>query len=167
MTSRGVFISQPIKFFLDFQVENTANSVLIYTDGACKGNPGPGGWGAILKYGKHEKELNGYSAETTNNIMELTAVIEALKSLTRPCPIILTTDSNYVKNGITTWIHDWKKRGWKTANKKPVKNKELWIALETESQKHEITWHWVKGHSGHPENERADELANEAVEENV
>ena len=142
------------------------NIVHIFTDGACKGNPGPGGWGAILKYGDHEKELNGYSPETTNNIMELTAVIEALKSLTRPCKIILTTDSNYVKNGITEWIHGWKKKGWKTANKKPVKNKEYWRILDAEVQRHHIEWKWVKGHSGHPENERADELANEAVEAN-
>jgi ribonuclease HI len=144
-----------------------SNLVQIFTDGACKGNPGPGGWGAIMKYGDHVKELNGYSAETTNNIMELTAVIEALKSLTRPCNIILTTDSNYVKNGITEWIHNWKKNGWKTANKKPVKNKECWIQLDAEVQRHQIKWEWVKGHSGHPENERADELANEAVEENI
>ena len=143
-----------------------SNLVQIFTDGACKGNPGPGGWGAIMKYGDHVKELNGYSAETTNNIMELTAVIEALKSLTRPCAIILTTDSNYVKNGITEWIHNWKKKGWKTANKKPVKNKECWLQLDVEVQRHQIEWKWVKGHSGHPENERADELANEAVEDN-
>ena len=143
-----------------------SNLVQIFTDGACKGNPGPGGWGAIMKYGDHVKELNGYSAETTNNIMELTAVIEALKSLTRPCNIILTTDSNYVKNGITEWIHNWKKKGWKTANKKPVKNKECWLQLDVEVQRHQIEWKWVKGHSGHPENERADELANEAVDEN-
>jgi ribonuclease HI len=143
-----------------------SNLVQIFTDGACKGNPGPGGWGAIMKYGDHVKELNGYSAETTNNIMELTAVIEALKSLTRPCKIILTTDSNYVKNGITEWIHNWKKKGWKTANKKPVKNKECWLQLDVEVQRHQIEWKWVKGHSGHPENERADELANEAVEDN-
>ena len=142
------------------------NIVHVFTDGACKGNPGSGGWGAILKYGDHEKELNGYSPETTNNIMELTAVIEALKSLTRPCKIILTTDSNYVKNGITEWIHGWKKKGWKTANKKPVKNKEYWQLLDAEVQRHHIEWKWVKGHSGHPENERADELANEAVEAN-
>ena len=144
-----------------------SNLVQIFTDGACKGNPGPGGWGAIMKYGDHVKELNGYSAETTNNIMELTAVIEALKSLTRPCAIILTTDSNYVKDGITQWIHNWKKKGWKTANKKPVKNKEYWLQLDVEVQRHQIEWKWVKGHSGHPENERADELANEAVEDNV
>ena len=143
-----------------------SNLVQIFTDGACKGNPGPGGWGAIMKYGDHVKELNGYSADTTNNIMELTAVIEALKSLTRPCKIILTTDSNYVKNGITEWIHNWKKKGWKTANKKPVKNKECWLQLDVEVQRHQIEWKWVKGHSGHPENERADELANEAVEDN-
>ena len=142
------------------------NIVHIFTDGACKGNPGPGGWGAIMKYGDHIKELNGYSSKTTNNIMEITAVIEALKSLTRPCAIILTTDSNYVKDGITQWIHNWKKKGWKTANKKPVKNKECWLQLDVEVQRHQIEWKWVKGHSGHPENERADELANEAVENN-
>ena len=142
------------------------NIVHIFTDGACKGNPGPGGWGAIMKYGNHVKELNGYSSKTTNNIMEITAVIEALKSLTRPCAIILTTDSNYVKDGITQWIHNWKKKGWKTANKKPVKNKEYWLLLDVEVQRHQIEWKWVKGHSGHPENERADELANEAVEDN-
>ena len=147
-------------------MSNPDNTVHIFTDGACKGNPGPGGWGAILKYGYHVKELKGYSPETTNNIMELTAVIEALKSLTRPCKIILTTDSNYVKNGITEWIHSWKKKGWKTANKKPVKNKEYWQQLDVEVQRHTIDWKWVKGHSGHPENERADELANEAVDEN-
>ena len=147
-------------------MSNILKIVHIYTDGACKGNPGPGGWGAILKYGQHVKELNGYSRETTNNIMEITAVIEALKSLTRPCNIILTTDSSYVKDGITEWIHNWKKKGWKTANKKPVKNKEFWLQLDAEVKRHNIEWKWVKGHSGHPENERADELANEAVEEN-
>ena len=147
-------------------MSNPDNTVHIFTDGACKGNPGPGGWGAVLKYGDHVKELKDYSPETTNNIMELTAVIEALKSLTRPCKIILTTDSNYVKNGITEWIHSWKKKGWKTANKKPVKNKEYWEQLDVEVQRHPIDWKWVKGHSGHPENERADELANEAVDEN-
>ena len=142
------------------------NIVHIFTDGACKGNPGPGGWGAIMKYGDHVKELNGYSSKTTNNIMEITAVIEALKSLNRPCTIILTTDSNYVKNGITQWIHNWKKKGWKTANKNPVKNKDCWLQLDAEAQRHKIEWKWVKGHSGHPENERADELANEAVGNN-
>jgi len=156
-----------LRLDVDFLMTKNSNLVQIFTDGACKGNPGPGGWGAIMKYGDHVKELNGYSAETTNNIMELTAVIEALKSLTRPCAIILTTDSNYVKDGITQWIHNWKKKGWKTANKKPVKNKECWLQLDVEVQRHQIEWKWVKGHSGHPENERADELANEAVEDNV
>ena len=142
------------------------NKVQIFTDGACKGNPGPGGWGAILIYGEHTKELKGYSPKSTNNIMELTAVIEALKDLIRPCSIILTTDSNYVKDGITKWIHNWKKKGWKTSNKKDVKNKELWQKLDHESSRHQITWEWVKGHSGHIENERADTLANQAIEEN-
>jgi len=144
-------------------MENINKTVHIFTDGACKGNPGPGGWGALLKYGNHEKELKGFEPETTNNIMELTAVIEALKSLTRSCSVIITTDSNYVKNGITEWIHSWKKKNWRTANKKPVKNKELWQGLDAEVQKHTIEWKWVKGHSGHPENERADELANKGI----
>jgi len=156
-----------LRLDVDFLMTKNSNLVQIFTDGACKGNPGPGGWGAIMKYGDHVKELNGYSAETTNNIMELTAVIEALKSLTRPCAIILTTDSNYVKNGITEWIHSWKKKGWKTANKKPVKNKEFWLQLDAEVQRHQIKWKWVKAHSGHPENERADELANEAVKKEL
>ncbi len=138
-------------------------TVRIYTDGACKGNPGPGGWGAILQYGENEKCLNGFSENTTNNIMELTAVIKALKSLKRACTIIITTDSQYVKNGITKWIHNWKEKDWKTANKKPVKNKEYWQKLDQEVSRHQITWKWVKGHSGHPENERADELANKAI----
>tara|TARA_B100000315_G_C14327976_1_gene473926 strand:+ start:127 stop:573 length:447 start_codon:yes stop_codon:yes gene_type:complete len=146
-------------------MSNLKNIVTIYTDGACKGNPGPGGWGAILKYGKNTKEIKGFSLNTTNNIMELTAVIEALRSLTRSCEIIITTDSNYVKDGISKWIHQWKKKGWKTAGKKPVKNKDLWQELEKEVQRHQISWKWVKGHSGHPENERADELANKAIEE--
>ena len=142
---------------------NTKNIVHIYTDGACKGNPGPGGWGAVLKYGNSMKEIKGFSPDTTNNIMELTAVIEALKSLTRPCDIIITTDSNYVKDGITEWIHQWKKKDWKTASKKQVKNKEHWQALEAETHSNKIEWKWVRGHSGHPENERADELANSAA----
>ena len=146
-------------------MDKSSNIVHIFTDGACKGNPGPGGWGAILKYGTHKKELKGYSSKTTNNIMELTAVIEALKDLSRPCKIILTTDSNYVKDGITKWIHNWKIKGWKTAAKKDVKNKEFWQSLDSESNRHEIQWEWVKGHSGHLENERADELANLAIEE--
>ncbi len=133
-----------LRLDVDFLMTKNSNLVQIFTDGACKGNPGPGGWGAIMKYGDHVKELNGYSAETTNNIMELTAVIEALKSLTRPCAIILTTDSNYVKDGITQWIHNWKKKGWKTANKQPVKNKECWLQLDVEVQRHQIKWKWVK-----------------------
>ena len=138
--------------------------VEIFTDGACKGNPGPGGWGAILRYGTTEKEIYGASKNTTNNIMELTAVIESLKNLKKPCELIITTDSKYVKNGITEWIHNWKKNGWRTAAKKEVKNKELWIELDSLIQIHSITWDWVKGHSGHPENERADLLANVAIE---
>ena len=140
------------------------NKVEIFTDGACKGNPGPGGWGAILRYGKTEKEIYGASKNTTNNIMELTAVIESLKNLNKPCELIITTDSKYVKNGITEWIHNWKKNGWRTAAKNEVKNKELWIELDSLIQIHLITWDWVKGHSGHPENERADLLANVAIE---
>ena len=141
------------------------NKVEIFTDGACKGNPGPGGWGAILRYGTTEKEIYGASKNTTNNIMELTAVIESLKNLNKPCELIITTDSKYVKNGITEWIHYWKKNGWRTAAKKEVKNKELWIELDSLIQIHSISWDWVKGHSGHPENERADLLANVAIEE--
>ena len=140
-------------------------TVHIYTDGACRGNPGQGGWGAILKYDSKVKKVKGFAKETTNNIMELTAVIESLKLLSRSCSIIITTDSNYVKNGITQWIHNWKKNGWKTANKKPVKNKELWIELDNLVNEHQIQWKWVKGHSGHPENEIADQLANEAIDE--
>ena len=140
------------------------NKVEIFTDGACKGNPGPGGWGAILRYGTTEKEIYGASKNTTNNIMELTAVIESLKNLNKPCELIITTDSKYVKNGITEWIHNWKKNGWRTAAKKEVKNKQLWIELDSLIQIHSITWDWVKGHSGHPENERADLLANVAIE---
>ena len=142
------------------------NIVHIYTDGACKGNPGPGGWGAILNYNGNIKEINGYSPNTTNNIMEITAVIKAINSLTRPCTIIITTDSTYVKNGITKWIHAWKNKSWKTANKKPVKNKKLWQELDEAIKEHDVTWKWVKGHSGHPQNEKADELANKAIEQN-
>ena len=144
------------------------NNVLkIYTDGACRGNPGIGGWGAILKYESSIKEINGFEKETTNNIMELKAVIESLKQLNRKCNIIITTDSNYVKNGITKWIHNWKLNGWKTSNKKAVKNKNLWIELDTLSSQHQIKWEWIKGHSGHPENERADTLANLAIDKNL
>ena len=139
--------------------------VEIFTDGACRGNPGPGGWGAVLRYGEHEKELCGGEAQTTNNRMELTAAIRALESLKRPCSVQLTTDSSYVRNGITEWLPNWKKRGWKTAAKKPVKNADLWQRLDRAVQAHRISWHWVKGHSGHPENEHADMLANRGIDE--
>jgi ribonuclease HI len=139
--------------------------VKIYTDGACRGNPGPGGWGALLRYGEHEKELYGGEADTTNNRMELMAAIMALESLKRPCKVTVTTDSSYVRNGITEWLPDWKKRGWKTAARKPVKNADLWQRLERAVGPHQITWRWVKGHSGHPENERADQLANLGIDE--
>lgn len=133
--------------------------VVIYTDGACSGNPGPGGWGAILIWGEHRKELSGGEANTTNNRMELRAAIEALQALKKSVAIDLYTDSQYVKNGITNWIHGWKRNGWKTSDKKPVKNAELWQQLDEALQRHDVSWHWVKGHAGHPENERADELA--------
>ena len=136
----------------------------VFTDGACSGNPGPGGWGAILRYGDVEKELFGGEAETTNNRMELMAAISALQALKVPCEIDLYTDSAYVKDGITKWIFGWKKNGWKTADKKPVKNVELWQALEEAQHKHKVTLHWVKGHAGHAENERADELARKGME---
>jgi ribonuclease HI len=137
--------------------------VEIFTDGACSGNPGPGGWGAILRYGDTEKELSGGEAETTNNRMELTAAIEALNALKRPCQIVLTTDSTYVKDGITSWIDGWKKRGWKNSQKKPVKNEDLWKALDEARSRHTVEWKWVKGHAGHAENERCDELARNAM----
>lgn len=137
--------------------------VEIYTDGACSGNPGPGGWGAVLRYGDVEKEISGGEADTTNNRMEMTAIIEALRSLKTPCIVKVTTDSKYVIQGMTEWIDGWKKRGWKTADKKPVKNVDLWQALEAEVERHDVKWHWVKGHDGHPENERADQLAVAAI----
>jgi ribonuclease HI len=137
--------------------------VVIYTDGACKGNPGPGGWGAWLRSGDHEKELFGGEAGTTNNRMELTAVIEALASLKRNCDVVVYTDSEYVKNGISSWIHGWKSRGWKTADGKPVKNVELWQRLEALASLHKVEWRWVRGHTGDPGNERADALANRGV----
>ena len=138
--------------------------VVIYTDGACKGNPGPGGWGAWMRWGDHEKELFGGERNTTNNRMELTAVIEALQLLKRRVPVAIYTDSEYVKNGITTWIHNWKKRGWRTADNKPVKNAELWTRLDTLVAQHDVHWHWVRGHTGDPGNERADQLANRGVD---
>ena len=140
------------------------NKVYIYTDGACRGNPGPGGWGALMRFQDTEKEFFGGENNTTNNRMEMMASIQALSQLSRPCEVILTTDSQYVRKGITEWIINWKKRGWKTANKKPVKNSDLWKQLDELVQKHEVTWHWVKGHSGHAENERADELANKGID---
>lgn len=139
-------------------------SVTIYTDGACRGNPGPGGWGAMLVSGSHEKTLNGFAPTTTNNRMELTAAIMALRALKRECAVELWTDSEYLRLGITQWIHGWIKRNWKTANRQPVKNADLWRELLSETQRHRINWHWVKGHAGHPGNERADALANAAID---
>ena len=139
--------------------------VEIFTDGACKGNPGPGGWGALLRYGENVKELFGGEENTTNNRMELMAAIVALETLNRPCEVVVTTDSQYVRQGITEWLEGWKKRGWKNSAKKPVKNADLWQRLDAATQPHQIEWKWVKGHSGHPENEKADQLANKGVEE--
>jgi ribonuclease HI len=141
-----------------------SDPVVVYTDGACKGNPGPGGWGALLRWNGHEKELFGGERDTTNNRMELTAVIQALSALKSRCRVAVYTDSEYVKNGITTWIHGWKQRGWRTADKKPVKNLELWQRLETLAAQHDVQWHWVRGHDGDPGNERADQLANRGVD---
>lgn len=138
--------------------------VEIFTDGACRGNPGPGGWGALLRYAGKEKTLRGGERLTTNNRMELMAAISALEELKRPCKVELTTDSKYVMQGITEWLANWKKRNWKTASRQPVKNVDLWQRLDAATQRHEINWHWVRGHNGHPENERADELANEAID---
>jgi ribonuclease HI len=140
-------------------------AVDMWTDGACKGNPGIGGWGAWMRFGGHEKELCGGETHTTNNIMELTAVIEGLKALKEPCTVTLHVDSTYVMNGIKTWIAGWKRNGWKTAAKKPVKNKELWQELEAQVARHQVSWVWVKGHAGDPGNERADALANKGVEQ--
>jgi ribonuclease HI len=137
--------------------------VKIYTDGACRGNPGPGGWGVLIRIKNTEKELCGGEAATTNNRMELTAVIRALEALTRPSQVHVYTDSQYVQKGISEWIHSWKRRGWKTADKNPVKNEDLWRQLDELAAQHEVEWHWVRGHSGHPENERADELANRGI----
>ena len=141
--------------------------VVIFTDGACSGNPGPGGWGAVLFYGDKEKELCGGEADTTNNRMELMAAIQALETLKRPCKVELHTDSQYVKNGITEWMRGWKARGWKTADKKPVKNEDLWKRLDEARLRHEVDWRWVKGHAGHEHNERADELARRGMEETL
>ena len=141
------------------------DKVRIYTDGACRGNPGPGGWGAILRHGEHEKELYGAERETTNNRMELMAAIQSLNALKRACEVVLTTDSQYVKKGVTEWLSNWKRNGWKTAAKDPVKNRDLWEQLDAALMRHRVEWEWIKGHSGHPENERADGLANRAIDE--
>ena len=138
--------------------------IQIYTDGACKGNPGPGGWGALLLAGKHRKELCGGEKETTNNRMELTAAIKALEAVKKSAVIELTTDSQYVRKGITEWLDGWKKKGWKNSQKKPVKNSDLWKQLDEQNQRHSVSWHWVKGHSGHPGNEKADDLANRGID---
>lgn len=140
-------------------------SVSIYTDGACRGNPGPGGWGALLRYGESEKKLSGAELQSTNNRMELTAAIRALEALSQSCKVDLYTDSQYLRKGITEWMISWKKNNWKTAGKKPVKNIDLWHALDEQANRHEVKWHWVKGHSGHPENDLADQLANLAIDE--
>ena len=146
-------------------LEDIMNHVEIFTDGACRGNPGPGGWGALLRFGSEEKEIFGGEAETTNNRMELTAVIMALEALKRPCDVQLTSDSTYVLKGIQEWMPNWKKRGWKTSSKKPVKNVDLWQKLDALIVQHSIDWQWIKGHSGHRENEIADELANRGIDQ--
>ncbi len=142
-----------------------AETVDLYSDGACRGNPGPGGWGVVLRFAGREKTLHGGERATTNNRMELIAVIRGLEALKRPARVRVTTDSQYVKNGITQWIHNWKRNGWKTAARKPVKNDDLWRRLDELVGRHEVAWHWVKGHSGHPENELADALANRGIDE--
>lgn len=141
--------------------------VEIFTDGACRGNPGAGGWGVVLKWGAHHKFLCGGELQTTNNRMELMAAIIALETLKKPCNVHLTTDSTYVKQGISEWLENWRHRGWKTSNKQPVKNQDLWQRLDQATQRHQISWHWVKGHSGHPDNEKADELARKGLEETL
>jgi len=144
-----------------------SESVRVWTDGACLGNPGPGGWGALLRWNGHERELSGSETQTTNNRMELMAAIQALESLKRPCSVVLVTDSQYVRKGIIEWMSNWKRNGWKTASKKPVKNDDLWRRLDRAVRRHDVDWRWVKGHSGHPENERADELATTAARRNA
>jgi len=143
----------------------SADAVEVYADGACRGNPGPGGWGVLLREGGRERELHGFDPATTNNRMELTAVIRALEALAPGARVRVYTDSQYVQKGISTWIHDWKRRGWRTADKKPVKNVDLWMHLDEAARAHEVEWHWVRGHAGHPENERADALANKGIDQ--
>ncbi|MFI9651708.1 ribonuclease HI [Guyparkeria halopsychrophila] len=153
---------------MDHDSNDTSTSrkvVHVWTDGGCRGNPGPGGWGAVLRFGEHERDLWGADTETTNNRMELTAAIEALEALREPCEVHLTTDSQYVRQGITEWIHNWRRRNWRTAAGKPVKNADLWKRLEQAADRHHVHWHWTRGHVGHPENERADQLANRAMDE--
>ena len=143
--------------------EESPKRVTLFTDGACSGNPGPGGWGVLMIYGEARKTLNGGEAQTTNNRMELTAAIQALESLTRPCAVDLYTDSQYVRQGITQWMHGWKRNGWKTSDKKPVKNADLWQRLDDVVKRHDVEFHWVKGHAGHPENEEVDQLARDGM----
>ena len=140
------------------------NEVTIYTDGACSGNPGPGGWGALLQFGEHERELKGGEGNTTNNRMELTAAVAALETLKRTCKVHLHTDSTYLRDGMTSWIHNWKRNGWRTTAKKPVKNEDLWLRLDEAIQSHDIEWHWIKGHAGDPGNEAADALARQGLD---
>ncbi len=147
------------------ELVNKAEEISIHTDGACRGNPGPGGWGAVLEYGDRKRELLGSEADTTNNRMELTAAVEALRTLKRSCRVLLVTDSTYVMKGVTEWIDNWKKNGWKTAARKAVRNQDLWQALDEQAARHDIRWQWVKGHSGNPGNEQADQLANQAIDQ--
>lgn len=149
----------------DLPVGVSESTVHVFTDGACRGNPGPGGWGVVLRFGEHERELYGAEAATTNNRMELTAAIRALEALKRPCRVELVTDSQYVKQGITDWLAGWKRRGWRSSGGGAVKNRDLWEQLDALAQRHQVEWFWVRGHTGHPENERADRLANRAIDE--
>jgi ribonuclease HI len=162
VTRKKIFKEEELK---EVELDVDLKEVEIFTDGACRGNPGPGGWGALLRYDGSEKNLYGGEPETTNNRMELMAAIEGLVALKQRCRVVLTTDSEYVRQGITSWLENWKKRGWKTASKKPVKNIDLWQRLESEAARHEMEWRWVKGHSGHRENEIADQLANKGVDD--
>lgn len=146
---------------------SSRDRVFIYTDGACSGNPGPGGWAAVLRYGRHEKAIQGWSRHTTNNRMELLAAIRALEALKRPCRVTLVTDSQYLKQGISRWIHKWRRNGWKTSSKAPVRNQDLWMKLDGLCQGHTLEWEWVRGHAGTPENEQADALAREAIEKGL